>query len=124
MIYLASPYTHSDPAVQQARFEAACRAVVRLIREGEIVFSPIVHSHPLVPLGLPVEWDYWERIDTTFIGRSDGVRGLMLPGWRESVGVRAEIKLAKSCGLPVLYLPAEYGDVWPTFARVAKGGES
>ena len=32
MIYLASPYTHPDPGVREARFDAACLATVELVR--------------------------------------------------------------------------------------------
>jgi hypothetical protein len=32
MIYLASPYSHPDPLVRKARFDAACRATADLIR--------------------------------------------------------------------------------------------
>jgi hypothetical protein len=44
MIYLASPFTHDDPAVRQQRFEAACRAAAILISQGKTVFSPIMRS--------------------------------------------------------------------------------
>ena len=59
MIYLASPYSHPDPAVRKERFHAACQARAELIRAGWIVFSPIVHSHPLVEHGVPTTWDFW-----------------------------------------------------------------
>ncbi len=48
MIYLASPYTHVDAAVRESRFDAACLAMSTLMRAGLSVYSPIVHSHPLV----------------------------------------------------------------------------
>jgi Domain of unknown function (DUF1937). len=52
MIYLASPYSHPDPLVREARFDAACRAMADLVHAGQIVFSPIVHGHPLGALQL------------------------------------------------------------------------
>jgi hypothetical protein len=60
MIYLACPYTHPNPAVREQRFEAACVATASLMRSGKTVFSPIVHSHPLVHYGLPIEWEFWQ----------------------------------------------------------------
>ncbi len=63
LVYLASPYTSSDIAVCEERYQAACRATAALIRAGQVVFSPIVHSHPLVAFGLPTTWAAWERID-------------------------------------------------------------
>ena len=105
MIYLASPYTHSEPGVREARFEAACLATAELVRAGHVVFSPIVHGHPLVRFDLPIEWEYWERIDGEHLRHCDEVVVLMLEGWRESRGVQAEIDLAIEMDLPIRYLP-------------------
>ena len=105
MIYLASPYTHPDPSVREARFDAACLATAELVRAGHVVFSPIVHGHPLVRFDLPIEWDYWERIDRVHLQHCDEMVVLMLDGWRESRGVQAEIGLAIEMDLPIRYLP-------------------
>lgn len=63
MIYLASPYSDPDPAVREQRYEAACAATVAMLRAGHVVFSPIVHSHPLVAYGLPTDWAFWQRVN-------------------------------------------------------------
>ena len=73
MIYLASPYTHPDPRVHEARFDAACVAAAALVRARHVVFSPIVHGHPLARFALPIEWEYWERFDREYLRRCDGV---------------------------------------------------
>lgn len=104
MIYLASPYSHPDPAIRERRFRDACRAAVVLLRAGNAVFSPIAHSHPLVEHGLPTEWSFWERIDREHLGRCDEVVVLMLDGWEESVGVRGEIRIAREMGKPMWFL--------------------
>lgn len=88
MIYLASPYSHADPAVREARYRAACRATAALLKAGLVVFSPIVHSHPLVAFALPTGWDFWERIDRAYLARCDEVVVLMLDGWEESTSGR------------------------------------
>lgn len=107
MIYLASPYSHLDPGVRNARFEAACRAAAGLIRAGEIVFSPIAHSHALCKHGLPEDWATWRGIDLAVLAACTELRVLTLPGWTESVGVHAEISWAIKHGLPVrLIAPA------------------
>jgi hypothetical protein len=106
LIYLGSPYSHSDPAVRQARFEVACRVATELIRRGQTVFSPIAYSHVLGQLGLPLDWAFWQRHDLAFLERCDEVVVLMLDDWRESVGVQAEIEAARRLGKPVTYLDA------------------
>ena len=49
MIYLASPYTDLNPAVREARFQAACRSAAERMRTGHVVLCPVAHSHPLFP---------------------------------------------------------------------------
>lgn len=121
MIYLASPYSHPDPSVREQRFRAACRAAVALLHAGRVVFSPIAHSHPLAQHGLPGNWQFWERYDRAFLERCDEVVVLMLDGWQESVGVQAEIRIARELGKPVRYLAPDLAPVSPPFAHVASG---
>ena len=104
MIYLCSPYTHVDAEVRQRRFEAACRAAAELIRMGKTVFSPIAHSHAICRYGLPVDWRYWEPHGRRFLETCDEVVVLTLNGWQTSVGVQAEIAIARELGKPVTFL--------------------
>ena len=103
MIYLASPYSHDDPAVRLERFEAVCRFAAGLMRSGLVVFSPIAHTHPIAISedGLPKGWEFWERFDREFLEAADSMVVLMLDGWEESVGVQAEILIAEELELPV-----------------------
>jgi len=105
MIYLASPYSHPDPAVRDQRYLAACRATVSLLLAGKSVFSPIVHGHPLMQLGLSGDWQFWKRHDQWHISMCDEVLVLAIPGWDESEGVQAEIEFAQRLGKVVRYYP-------------------
>jgi nucleoside 2-deoxyribosyltransferase len=104
MIYLASPYSHPDPAVRERRFRAACSAAAFLLQAGHAVFSPIAHGHVLAEHGLPTDWSFWQRYDHEHLERCDEVIVLMLNGWEESAGVRAEIRRAHELGKTVCYL--------------------
>jgi hypothetical protein len=104
VIYLASPYTDIDPTVRQQRFEAACRAAAELMRAGKTIFAPIAYSHVLCSYELPINWNFWQRHDREYLEVCEGVVVLMLPGWEESVGVQAEIAIARELGKPVTYL--------------------
>jgi len=119
MIYLASPYSHPDSVVREKRFHDSCRVATQLLAAGHTVFSPIVHGHSLVGHGLPTDWSFWERFDRDHLVRCDEVVVLMLDGWRESVGVAAEIRIAGELGKPVRYLAPD-GTGLPTLATVAK----
>lgn len=107
MIYLSSPYSHHQPSVREDRFHAACQAAAYLMRAGHVVFSPVVHTHPIAEFGLPIEWAFWERQDRHFLERCDEVVVLTLDGWDESVGVHAEVQIARELGKPVRYLAPE-----------------
>lgn len=114
MIYLASPYSHPDPAVREARFQQVCRAAAALIRAGRPVFSPIAHSHPIAAYGLPTDWAFWESLLRNYLGRCDELVVLIMDGWRESVGVTAEITIATELGKPVSYLaPDDLPEAYP-----------
>jgi hypothetical protein len=75
-----------------------------LLRAGHLAISPIAHSHVLVEHGLPTDWAFWERFDKNLLQRCDDLLVLTLPGWQESVGVQAEIRIAKELGKPIQYL--------------------
>jgi hypothetical protein len=45
----------------------------------------------------------------------------MIDGWRESVGVQAEIQIAGECGKPVRYLAPDWS---PPLAEFAIEGEA
>ena len=107
--YLAVPYTDPVPAVQRARYMAVTHAAAKLWAAGQMVFSPITHSHPIKLAGnLSGSWDDYAAYDTFVIQNlCSGVCLLTLLGWESSVGVRAELKLAEELGLPVRRLDPE-----------------
>ena len=104
MIYLATPYTHEDPAVMQRRFEVANSTAAKLMQGGFHVFSPISHTHPIALAGdLPHGWDYWKEYDERMLRACQQIMVLMQEGWERSVGVQAEIKIARQLGLQEIY---------------------
>lgn len=110
LIYLACPYTHKDPKVMEERFRAVSKLAAAFMSEGFYIFSPISHTHPIAIEGdLPRGWEYWEGYDRTIIKACKGLWVFKLPGWKQSTGVQAEIKIAEELGIPVEYI--EYEDL-------------
>ena len=103
LIYMASPYTHEDKKVVEHRFEEVCKVTAQLMKEGLFIFSPIAHTHPLVKYDIPGYWEYWADYDRKFLTACDVLCVLMLDGWKESVGVQAEIKIAEELGRHIYY---------------------
>lgn len=111
LIYIAIPYMHSDKDIVEWRYNIATEFTGRLMEEGEIaVFSPITHSHPIhMVANLPGNWEYWKRHDTAFLSVSKELIVLTVEGWKQSVGVTAEIEIATTMGIPIRYIdPIEY----------------
>lgn len=107
--YLASPYTHPDPAVEAFRFEAVCQLVADLMCKGYVVISPIAHSHPLAVRRPEVggKWEVWQQLDTDLVRASEELWVFTLDGWECSKGVQAEIAIAESFGKLVRYVDRE-----------------
>jgi nucleoside 2-deoxyribosyltransferase len=104
LIYLASPYTHADPAVREQRFRAACQAAAFLMGKGMHIFSPIAHTHPIAEFGLPKDWAFWQQYDRVFLQACSRLLVLTLKGWQQSTGVQAEIGIMAALGKPVDYM--------------------
>lgn len=104
LTYLASPYSHEDPAVRESRFHAACRKAAELMLAGDVVFAPIAHSHPIseqMPMGKATDHELWMSQDLPILRRCDRLLVLMLPGWDQSRGVREEMEVARACQITV-----------------------
>lgn len=106
LTYLASPYSHPEAHVREWRFQKVCAAAAALMRDGELVFSPIAQSHPIALYGaLPLGFDFWERYDRAVLACCRRVLVYKLPGWDASKGVAAEIAIAIELDIPVDHLP-------------------
>ena len=105
MIYLATPYTHPLPEVMESRFHAACRIAGKLMAEGDIVFCPIAHTHPIaVRCDLPRDWAYWQRYDREMIAHASKVLVVKMDGWDTSRGIAGEVAIARELGIPVEFM--------------------
>ena len=104
-IYLATPYSHWCPLVRWLRFWRVTRMAVKLMKDNYIVYSPITHTHPMdVICGIHEPWEHWEKYDTPFVIWADWLVVYRQRGWEKSVGVAAEIAIAKKLGKPVKYI--------------------
>ena len=104
-IYLASPYSHPDPAVKTARYRAALNATRFLLEKKIWVHSPIVHCHYLaIEAGLPDNFEFWQEYNFAILERAEEMLILRMEGTEESRGVKAEMAEATRLGIPWSYL--------------------
>ena len=115
LTYLATPYSHGSIAMRFRRFNVANRVAAELIKSGELIFSPISHTHHMALLhDLPADWEFWEQHCRVYLNASHKLIVLQQDGWMESVGVQAEIKLAEELQLTIEHMevPAWDGRTW------------
>ena len=109
-IYLAAPYTAQEPAVEQARVQAVKHVSDRLIRQGQVIFSPLEYTEAMQQRGI-VPPQGWYLFDLTMLRGCVKLLVLALPGWRESQGVIMETTVAKALGIPVEILTLEEAEL-------------
>lgn len=102
LIYLASPYTHKYPEVQELRYQLAIRAVKEFMMVGCTVLSPIVHYHPIATRHhMPGDFEFWSLHNLRMLKRCSAMRVLQIPGCLSSLGVIAEITAARGYQIPI-----------------------
>ena len=99
LIYLAAPLGHPDRTIRQDRFDSVNRYCGYLIRQHELVFSPL-------SLGASLDEDAisnsaWYALGLQMLSRCDELRILGLDDWQNSVGVTLETKYARQLRIPV-----------------------
>jgi nucleoside 2-deoxyribosyltransferase len=102
-IYLAAPYAHPDPVTREMRVELVNRKAARLMEEGNLVFSPLSHSHPIS------KWcridscshNFWLKQDLWILEICDEMHIYCLEGWESSKGIAIEKAYAQKLNIPV-----------------------
>lgn len=104
-VYLALPYSHKQDQMREHRIEIARRIAKLLILQSYIVICPVLQSHGL---GLPTDWQFWEKHDFAFLEWCDELWIIMLPDWEKSVGVQSETGVAKILRKKIIYLEPDH----------------
>lgn len=103
LIYLASPYNHEVEDIRRNRFEIITMIAAHLMKQGHLIIAPIVHSHNILKHhNLGCGWEYWAEHDTAILTRCDELWITKMNGWNKSVGIAAEIEIARSLNMPLM----------------------
>jgi hypothetical protein len=105
LVYLAAPYTHPDRVAMNDRAKMINILAGGLMKRGVHVFSPISHSHSIAQdCDLPANFEFWREYDEEILSKCSALLVYQISGWDSSVGVKAEIEIAKRLDIPVFYV--------------------
>lgn len=105
MIYLATPYSDPDESVREQRYQDACRLTAVLMRRKLCsIFSPIVHSHPLLAYGIRSDFAFWSCINDGYLLVCSQLWVARFPGWDKSIGIKEEIEVATIYEKPIIHI--------------------
>lgn len=95
MIYLASPYSHPVPETRTRRYIQARDFTHYHLQQGVTIFSPIVYGHQFSrDLDAPTDAKSWLTFNSDMMQVAREMWVLTIPGWEESLGIKAEIEFA------------------------------
>ncbi len=119
LIYLASPFRHSDVNIMKNRCAAAHYVAAQLSKQGYHVFSPLTHNEILVNLAPELPGEHWMQFDLAILAICESLFVLKSEGWELSKGVEREILFAKEKGMPIQEIdPPKEEEYLPLFSVI------
>ena len=101
LVYLAGPYINEDKKVMLKRFKKFNKVAGKLMDTKDVyVFSPISHGHP-IHSSVEHPASFWLAFSIGMLEKCDEMYILDIEGWKESVGVTAEIEFAREHNIPI-----------------------
>ena len=100
LLYFATPYTDSDPAIVAQRVKQAYEITEDVIREvpGVVPFSPIGYT---AQFGHMAGIDWLQRLDFRMLLACDASVFIRMPGWQSSEGMQAEKRFCEENSIPM-----------------------
>jgi hypothetical protein len=122
LLYVASPYSHVNPAIREHRYRTACRASALLMKSNIVVFSPLSHSVSIAKIGdiCDMEHAFWMSMDLPVLRRCDELLILGLEDWERSLGIQYEMFEALSRKMPITLIDEADIDLLPKVRKTAK----
>lgn len=91
MIYLATPYSDSNPVIREERYRLACSLTTTCAKEKVPCYSPIAFWHPIAgEYGLPGDAEFWQVQDHACLAKCEELWIIKMEGWNRSKGIEME----------------------------------
>lgn len=106
LAYLAIPYS----GIEEYSFKLSCAIAARLMEDGELIFSPIGHSHPIhfYMKDFAHDHDFWMEYNKGMMEKCQKLYVVTIAKWEKSIGVAAEIEWFLDRKLPVYLIILDY----------------
>ena len=100
VIFISGPYRASTEWGVAENIQRAEQVAIRVWQLGHVAFCP--HKNTAFFGGIAPD-KVWLDGDLEILKRCDAI--VLVPGWENSSGARAEVKLANELGLPIYQTP-------------------
>lgn len=110
LVYLAGPISTTKPGQYLERIRAHAKCAVQLESQGKVnIYSPACETHGYVELGgkIGTSWKDWKQHDLNILSRCNKLYVMLLDGWKESIGVKGEVKYALKNNIPIEFVNVE-----------------
>jgi hypothetical protein len=115
LIYIGSPYSHSDPEAVEENYKKVSRLAAKLCSEGHVAFSPITYGHTLLGFqNMPGDWEFWKAFCLTFLEKSDELLVYKMRGWEKLKGLAAEIEYAMEKNITISWIEFDSDEKYNT----------
>lgn len=105
MIYISTPYSHSELSVIETRMRHVNAYALQLLKLGKVAVSPVIVGHEHIKTGeITSSHSFWLPYSEQMLRKCDEVHVLCLAGWDTSTGVAFEVKLAEDLNILVRYI--------------------
>lgn len=120
MIFISSPYTSNSPLTRQYRVERVTEFTTRMLLQGLVAFSPIVYGEAIKRRSSEIGTDAktWLFFNFDMLRRCEAMYVLCLEGWEQSEGVKLEINVCKTFGIPFVKYGEDFKLLSKEFAHV------
>ena len=107
LVYVACPYGHPERSVIDYRMKAFYAVDAHLTNLGMFVASPMNKIHMVETHNIHSSWSFLEEYSYELLAKCSKIIVIEIDGWKESIGVQAEITFAKKNNISVEYINPE-----------------
>jgi len=109
MIYIAAPYSDPDKEVVNRRVSLVCKYSALLLKKDLSNVSPIlIGTSIFLHATLPSDFAFWQKMSYDLLSRCDALYVMKIDGWKDSIGVQAEISFAKQHNIKIEYVDVDH----------------